>query len=238
MDELCHRITEQVEIGLTETCDIDLFADHPIKDECPVCTNPLPLEEEDSIFTICCGQIICHECVTATKERCVSGHLCPFCREGEQMNEFASIKAHARGGNHSAAIYVSEAYRTGEYGVEESRYHCLRWLVTAASNGSYIAYGLLSKCYLNGIVVGRSELKRRQCLEIAAKKGDIKARRSLAKMDRDTGNMERAMLHTEVAASAGCKVSLTNVFQGLREGIISKSRVDGVIKKHQANCDR
>ena len=58
MDELCHRITEQVEIGLTETCDIDLFADHPIKDECPVCTNPLPLEERESTFTTCCGRSV------------------------------------------------------------------------------------------------------------------------------------------------------------------------------------
>jgi hypothetical protein len=238
MDELCHRITEQVEIGLTETCDIDMFADHPIKDECPVCTNPLPLEERESIFTTCCGQLICGECVTATKERCVSGHLCPFCREGGQNNEFASIKAHARRGNCHAAIYVSEAYRTGENGVEESRYHHLKWLVTAASNGSDIAYGMLSQCYLNGIVVGRSELKRCQCLEIAAKKGDITARRSLAKMDREAGDMERAMKHMEVAACAGCTVSLSNVFQGLREGIISKIRVDEVIKKHQANCDR
>jgi len=50
--------------------------------------------------------------------------------------------------------------------------------------------------------------------------------------------MERAMHHMEVAACAGCTVSLRNVFQGLREGIISKSRVDEVIKNYQANCDR
>jgi len=30
--------------------------------------------------------------------------------------------------------------------------------------------------------------------------------------------MERAMHHMEVAACAGCTVSLRNVFQGLREG--------------------
>ena len=235
VQDLVDAITEQVQRGIDETRNIGMFDYIPVPDECPICMETLTVEENELVFVPCCAKVICKDCATKIKST-VTGHMCPFCRKRRvsgRRDTLVALKSLARKGNIDASISLSNAYRNGD-GVEVSDYKALKWAVTAASNGSAVAYGILSKAYLNGIIVEKGFLDRRRCLEIAAKMGSIKARRTLINIAADEGDHPTAMLHSEIAASAGCKVGLKNLLSDYkRGGGITKQRLDTILEHYK-----
>ena len=174
VQDLVDAITEQVQRGIDETRNIGMFDYIPVPDECPICMETLSVEESESVFAPCCAKVICKDCDTKINST-VTGHMCPFCRKRRVSglrDELVALKSLARKGNIAASISLSNAYRNGD-GVEISNYKALKLAVTAASNGSAVAYGIFSEAYSNGIIVRNSSSDRRQCLQIAAKMGCI-----------------------------------------------------------------
>ena len=52
--------------------------------DCPICCEPMPLDEEKSESMICCSKYICFGCNIANMKREREGrlqHSCPFCRK-------------------------------------------------------------------------------------------------------------------------------------------------------------
>jgi hypothetical protein len=239
MDDLCDAIKKQVAKGIEETHQIGIFGNIPVPEECPICLVTMSMENQETIFTSCCAKVMCRECDKKANDS-LNGQLCPFCRmrrPSGRSEHLVAVRTLAKKGDANAAIALSDAYRNGD-GVEASNYKSLKWALTAASHGSPTAYGIFSMAYLNGVIVEKSPLERRRCLEIAAKMGCIKARRTLETIAATEGDHLGAILHMEIAASAGCKVALTNCFEEYkRSGGITKSRLDEVLEHYKRNAE-
>lgn len=237
MNELIHTVETQIVKGIEETHGIDLFDETHKRDECPICFEKLPIESSGHIFMSCCGHIICQGC-DLTMQDTENGQGCPFCRNKPPVGNteyLAAIKSLAKRGCAEAALALSDAYRVGGNGVEVNNYKSLSWLVKAASLGSAAGYGQLSQAYSNGVIVKRCPVRRRQCLEISAKMGSIRARCTLMIICNNEGDFLSEKQHREIAASAGCEVSMKNLFQEYRQGGIAKKRLDEILKHYQEN---
>ena len=70
---------KKCEKRVAELYDEKLFKDHPPPEECPICFLPLPLDDGQITFEVCCGKDICNGCVYAMDER-EGAKLCAFCR--------------------------------------------------------------------------------------------------------------------------------------------------------------
>lgn len=235
MDKLIYDVEQQIARGIEETHRIDLFDEIHKRDECPICFEILPIEADGWLFMSCCGHTICHRCNVSLLEN-VNGQVCPFCRQNCPVGNteyLAAIKSLAKRGSAEAALALSDAYRVGGNGVEVNNYKSLSWLVKAASLGSAASYGQLSQAYSNGIIVDRSSFRRRQCLEISAKKGSMKARRTLMDMCNNEGDFLAEKRHRENAACGGCEVAMKNLFEEYKRGGIGKGRLDVILKHHQ-----
>ena len=71
-----------------ELYDEMLFNEPPPREDCPICTLPLPIAAYERGFKPCCGKIICLGCIHAMiKEDIKKGkkkeeiNMCPYCRE-------------------------------------------------------------------------------------------------------------------------------------------------------------
>ena len=60
--ELEARLDNLLSTAHRETADINLFAPITEREECPICMIPLPFEENEILFKMCCGKTICHGC--------------------------------------------------------------------------------------------------------------------------------------------------------------------------------
>ena len=94
------------------------------------------------------------------------------------------------------------------------------WL-KAGELGCAEAYSRLGYVYANGQGVERNEKKAKHYYEIAAMKGEVKARHNLGALEGKAGNQRRAMKHFIPAARAGHKKSLDFVKQGFTKGFVT-----------------
>jgi hypothetical protein len=57
------RLDNLLATAQEETKDIDLFAPIQEREECPICMIPLPMRDDETVFKLCCGKVICSGCV-------------------------------------------------------------------------------------------------------------------------------------------------------------------------------
>ena len=80
--------------------DPELWKPHPPTEDCPVCFVPLPLDQAEFSYWVCCGKIICPACSweTARAELVINAkraekkqppldHACSFCRLAADASE-------------------------------------------------------------------------------------------------------------------------------------------------------
>ena len=235
MDNLIANVEQQISRAIEETQRIDLFDEIHKRDECLICFKILPIEADGWSFMACCGHIICQRCNDQWLEN-KNGDMCPFCRKNCPVGNteyLAAIKSLSKRGSAEAAMALSDVYRVGGNGAEVNNYKSLRWLLKAASLGSAASYGQISQAYSNGIIVERSSVRRRECLEISAKMGSMMARRTLMGICSDEGDFLSEKKHRENAACAGCEVAMKNLFNEYKQGGITKERLEVILRHHQ-----
>ena len=92
-----------------------LFKEHPLQEECPICMLPLPLFTNQTTtgvtFHLCCGKCICSGCICAMVESGAK-RLCAYCRtppansDGEQVKRVEKLME--KGFNQLAGYYRME----------------------------------------------------------------------------------------------------------------------------------
>ena len=107
----------------------------------------------------------------------------------------------------------------------------------AGELGCAAAYYNLGQSYREGTGVEVDEKKAKYYYELAAMGGDIMARNSLAAMEGNAGNNERAKKHLILAAKAGFKISLVNVKEYFMQGIVTKDEYANTLRAHQKSLD-
>jgi hypothetical protein len=72
--------------------------------------------------------------------------------------------------------------------------------------------------------------------EAAAMAGYEMARYNLGGMEREAGNMERAVKHWTIAASSGCFKSMCNLQVALKNGCVSRESIHSTLTTYNNFC--
>ena len=219
--EPCHR-------------DEDLFRQPPPKEECPVCFADLPINPNGIQYQACCGKILCMGCIVAAY-KADDRHLCPFCRTpavtGGDMLE--RIKKRAKGDHAVAICQLGSYYHQGSRGLSQNYVKALELYLRAGELGYAMAYGNIGSAYYLGEGVERDIEKAKHYYELAAMGGHVKARFNLGVLEKNAGNMSRAVKHWMIAAGAGYDKSLKGIHQLFTKGHVTKEDFEKALRAHK-----
>ena len=224
---------EDCNIRKAELHDKELFTqpDETHLGECPLCFLPMPIDIEKSTFYPCCCKYICNGCCYA-HHKSSEGDRCPFCREpgvdGGEDNE-KRVMARAKVNDPAALTYVGGLrYREGNYDA------AFEYLTKAAVLGDIHAHWELGSMYEDGEGVEEDEVKAIYHLEMAAIGGHPWARHSLGWIEKEKGNIERAVKHFIIGANLGDEISMQELREQYSAGNITKEDLEATLRTHQA----
>ena len=190
----------------------------------------------------CCGKIICSGCIHAgavTGDDC----LCPFCRTPAPTSEEELMereKKRVEVGDPKAIFNQGCDYYRGDRGLPIDRDKTLELWHRAGELGHTEAYYNIGNAYFNGEGVGRDEKKAMHYYELAAIGGGVYARHNLGILEKNAGNMDRALKHFMIAAGSGGAVgsgdneSLKQIKQFYSKGYATKDDYGKALKAYQA----
>ena len=241
--ELEARLDNLLSTAQAETADVDIFAPILIREECPICMIPLPLNATEFSFMSCCGKAICDGCTFKKTETDVmkgaSGSRdikCAFCCQLTPKNESKAMKKLMKKNNISAFLLMASRYEKGK-GVFQSDTKALEMRIRAAELGCAQAYATLAYHYSLGIVVEQDKSKSLEIYEIAAKKGSISAHKFLAGFHMKSGNISESIEHRKVVASAGDKQEMDKLMTYYKDNAVSKDELTQTLRAFQISND-
>ena len=201
--------------------------------DCPICSLPIPLGQDGSVYHGCCSKQVCTGCVVANIKRLREErveHSCPFCRDvtlkGDRNQKMLNrIQAN----DPSALSYAGlSLYNKKDY---EGAF---RYFSKAAALGDALSHTNLSHMYLEGLGVEKDEKKEVYHLEEAAIKGHPQARYGLAGYEEGNGRIDRAVKHLIIAANLGHDCSLKQLKRFYANGDVSKEDFASALRAYQA----
>jgi len=216
--------------------DEDLFKEPPPReDECPICFLAQPFNEGETTYFSCCGKVICDGCVHAAEHADDRG-LCPFCRalpptsNGEIIERIKERVAACD----AVAIYTLGCdYAHGRYGLRQNTAKAMKLWLRAGELGCLEAYCNIGYAYNNGDGVERDANKAKYYWELAAMRGDARARHNLGLSEQIAGNTSRAMKHWMISAAAGWDDSLKEIREGYLKGYVTKDNFEDALRSHK-----
>ena len=221
-----------------ELYDEKLFKDVE-REECPICMLPLSFETGTASFQSCCGKCICIGCDYAMRMS-EGKDLCAFCRTPAATSNKEHTKRTKKlmqAGNANAFNMLGFSYAVGKLELPQDYQQAIELYLKAGELGCAAAYYNLGQSYREGTGIEVDEKKAKYYYELAAMGGDIMARNSLAAMEGNVGNNERAKKHLILAAKAGFKISLVNAKEYFMQGIITKDEYESTLRAHQKSLD-
>ena len=128
--------------------------------------------------------------------------------------------------------YALTIYKKGDYD------RAISYWEKAVELGDYVeAHSQLGRRYYNGEGVEKDMEKAVYHLEIAAIGGHHIARCFLGFIERDNGNVERAVKHFIIAAKLGYDQAMKILWLHYRLGNITKEDLEATLRAHQAAVD-
>ena len=234
-------------LGISD--DSDLFAPIKLKDDCPICLVPLPLDDEESIYFPCCGKLICTICkdqsakalgrvnaLRASKKQDLLPSSCAFCRTSwAQPNVYVGrVKELIELKNDPVALLeMSSLYKRGRRGVIKDEQKALDLMLQAVELGYTRALNRLALEYCDGIMLERDEGKARACFGAAAKGGHYLAHSCLGELEYKAGNMKAASKHRHLAAAVGDKYSLDKIQHMHSAGLVTNVEFTNALRAYQ-----
>ena len=208
--------------------------------DCPICSLPLPLENEKSALKSCCSTIICDGCVYANKVREDKMRLvqsCPFCREPapKTREEYDGRNMKRIEMNDPVAIHFEgmEQHNKGENNC------AFQYFTKAAGLGHADAHYMLAEMYHYGLGVEKDEGKEIHHMKEAAISGHPFARHDLGWLELNNGNIERAVKHLIIAAIQGNDKSMKALMKTfkIKKELVQKEVLAATLRAHQAAVD-
>ena len=250
-------------VGVAELCDAALFKDPPPKEDCPICFLPMPARLLSCVslpnatrssvpihdyaianeelarmdmegYYPCCGKSICRGCIHSFRES-GNDHKCPFCNSDrfkteEEDNEDLMKRMES---NDAGAIYLlANLYYRGLNGIQQDWTKAMELFTKSAELGYSESHNRLGSIYYEG-----GDMKKVKFhLEAAAMAGHEVARYNLGCMEVKSRNMERAVKHWTIAASAGCFRAMGDLLIALKKGDVSRESIDSTLVAYNASC--
>ena len=206
--------------------------------DCPICSLPLPIDEQQYGTMSCCAKSICGGCQYANLKRENEGrlqHKCPFCRhpmpksaEEARINNMKRVEA-----NDPVAMTQIGCY----YANRGDNKKAFEYWSKAAILGDKDAHYNLAMMYSKGDGVEIDDKKEIYHLEEAAIIGNFRARYALGCREAENGRCDRAIKHMAIATSLGYDKSLEFLKMNYAIGIVTKEEFDAAFRAHKAAVD-
>ena len=212
-----------------------------LEEDCPICFLRMPSFTLAKSYYSCCGKVICSGCICAVKAR-NGGHygLCPFCRtpvpsSDEEMLERNKKRMEL---NDATAFYnIGSFYTDGLYGLSQDHAKALEHYHRAAELGHVGSYENIGSAHYFGSGVEVDMKKARYYFELAAMNGEPDARYNLGVLEKEEGELDRALKHWLIAIEGGNKTALDAIKKFYLNGYATKDDYTKALKLYQAYLD-
>ena len=236
-----------------------------LKEECPICFVPLPLQDNQTTYWPCCGNTVCCACATETdRALAITNRMrekkrdlppmevsCAFCREPVPKFNWELLKRYeerVEKGDRMAMVELSEKYKMGkngsttyrssDCGLASDEAKAFKLLQRAADFGYPKALNRLGCSFLQGdLGVLIDEEKARVYLEEAAEKGDVDARCHLGNLAEDCQQHDLVLKHFKVAATAGDEDATKKLWKYFLLGKLSKTELEETLRTYKVAVD-
>jgi len=220
-----------------ELHDEALFKESPhLREECPICLLPLPIDNGQSAFHSCCGKSICNGCIHAMIRSEGGADICAFCRTPQATSHEEHIERTKKlvdKGNGDAFEHLGWYYSEGIGGLPQDYEKANELYLKAGELGCANGFFSLGKSYSLGIRGIESDVKKaRHYFEFAAIGGQVNARYHLGCTEVEAGNHHRAMKHFIIAARAGYEKSFEIVKKGFMAGLMTKDEYASTLRAY------
>jgi len=255
-EEHLRRAAELQEEGLkraAELHDIELFKQPPLSEEdCPICFVRLPTMGTGLRYKSCCGKEICSGCIHApvydNLGNAMDNEICPFCRiptpeTDEEIIKRIQKRVDAGGVEVSVEVddakainHLGDFYYDGDYGLPRDIDKALELWTRAEELGSgstRLVYFSIGNLYYFGDGVERDEEKAIQYFEKGAMGGCTGSRLALGYIEKNSGNMDRAIKHFMIAVRSGHNGGLKQIKQLYSQGHVSKEEYTKALRAYQ-----
>jgi len=244
-------------------CDEALFKDPPPKEDCPICFLPLPTRliccvslppatissvpiydfamaneelaaEATEEYYTCCGKYICEGCIHSLRK---SGNnwTCPFCKseiDKTDEDEVEDLMKRVEVNDAGAMYVLGSNYYHGQLGLQQDRERAIELWTQAADLGSSKSHFHLGNEYHEG---GDSK-KSNFHYEAAAMAGNEVYGFNLGCMEGRSRNIERAVKHWVIAASAGEYGAMHTLTKNFEQGWVSRDTIDSTLTAYNSSC--
>ena len=203
------------------------------EDDCPICSLPLTLDDQQASFRACCMKRVCNGCALAALKRGMRD--CPFCRAPapHESQALAMIQKRVDAGDPMAIFHLGTKYQFGEFGLEKDVTRAVELYERAAELGEKEAHFNLGCTYAEGTDVERDMAKAIKHYEAAVMCGHVDARYNLGNVEHRAGNHDLALQHWMISATLGHENSLSNVKVLFMKGIANKAEYAAALRGYQ-----
>ena len=218
-----------------ELFDQKLYAQPQKRDECPICMLTLPCDDRESTYMSCCGKTICIGC-----RYCLTREHCPFCNAADLITTEAVKRLSERIEKYNdsqAMVLLGFRYINGLDGLQVDQSKAFELFQRASELGSALGHFHLGNSYQLGNGAEIDMKKAVHHWQIAAMMGNMQARHNLGSVELENGNYQRGMKHYMISAKCGSKVSLDNIKEGFKDGLVTKEDFENTLRDYQASCD-
>ena len=243
--------------------DEALFKDPPPKEECPICFLPMPLrmiccislppatissapiydyaianeelaKKATEQYYPCCGKSICRGCVHSLDQ---SGNedKCPFCnseRDKTEEERVQEIMKRVEANDAASICVLANSYHHGLNGFQQDQTKAMELYARSADLGFCNANYNLACIYYKGGDMKKAKFH----FEATAMAGHDVARDMLGSLEAKSGNIERAVKHWTIAASAGCFRAMFTLLIALKHRDVSRESIDSTLTAYNNSC--
>ena len=171
---------------------------------------------------------VCGGCIHSCRE---SGNddKCPFCNSEGGKTEEEDVEDNMKRveANDPASIYVLAGFHyDGFGGLQQDQSKAMELYAKAAELGNSEAHSHLGNVYRKGANMKKA----------AAMAGHEVSRNILGNMEYDSGNVERAIKHWTIGASAGNYMAMHHLRLCFELGAVSRESIDSVLAAYNSSC--
>ena len=147
------------------------------------------------------------------------------------------VKKRIEVGDAEAMCELGCCYQSGAHGLPQDLVKAFELWHRAGELGNVDSHCNIAYAYDNGEGVTMDEKKAKHYYELSAIRGDMDARFYLASIEKEDGNMDRALKHYIIASGGGDNVSLKKIKLMYKDGHATKDDHGKALQAYESYID-
>jgi TPR repeat protein len=215
-------------LDIGEELDVGPVGKLPPREECSICMQVLPSNENLQAYAACCGKTLCCGCnfqhQMKSKKRATERQTCAFCREPMPRSDeeiLVRLRKRADQMDRNALCNLAMKYGRGMNGVSVNRAKCIELLRQSAGLGYYPAQYNLGAFHKRGEMgLHQDDEEALKYFTEAAEGGDVESQYTLGCTAYENSDHVAAMRHWRLSASGGLRPSMNNLIVYFQDGLL------------------